>query len=301
MLGRRQIREKVVITLYAQHQNPLPFEQLEKKMLQDIEKIYDLYVYELNFLVALKQLAEKQVDISQQKFIKDEVTIGALQKFIQNPILIMLEENQARLSYTTKHQELKWDLHDEFLVKIFQKITASKRFQDFVEIPNPTFEESQKFIGKIFLRYVAENEDLHALLEERELSWADDLHITNSMIQKTIGALKEGENPHTLIRMIKDQEDARFSTKLLWEAVQNWQANEEKLKPMLNNWELDRLALMDRVILNAALTELDFFPQTPSRVIMNEYIEIAKVFATDKSNVFINGVLDKYTKEKNRI
>lgn len=301
MLGRRQIREKVVVTLYAQHQNPVPYEQLEKKMLQDIEKIYDLYVYELNFLVALKQLAERQIDISQQKFIKNTVAVEALQKFIQNPVLTVLEENQARLSHTSKHQELKWELHDESLVKIFQKITASKRFQDFVDLPSPSFEDSQKFIGKIFLRYVAENDDLHALLEEQELSWADDLHITNSMIQKTIGALKEGENPHTLIRMIKDEEDARFSTKLLWEAVRNWEANDEKLKPMLNNWELDRLALMDRVILNAALTELDFFPQTPSRVIMNEYIEISKVFATEKSNVFINGILDKYTKEKNRI
>lgn len=301
MLGRRQIREKVVVALYAHHQNPIAYEQLEKNMLIGIEKIYNLYIYQLNFLVALKHLAEKQIEIGKTKYLKGEKELNPNQKFVENPILTLIEENAERLSYTSKHQELKWEMHDEFLVKTFQKIIGGKRYQDYMSSPKQDFQEEQKFIGKLFLRYMAENEDFAAILEDKELSWIDDMHIANSMVQKTIGALKEGENPHTLIKMLKNDEDESFARRLLWESVRNWNATEEKIKPLLQNWEWERISMMDRVILIASITELDYYPQTPSRIIINEYIEIAKVYATDKSNIFINGLLDKYTKEKQRI
>lgn len=301
MLGRRQIREKVVCTLYANYQNPIAYDELQKRMLLGIERIYNLYIYELNFLVALKQLAEQQIEIGKTKFLKDENKLHPNAKFINNSVLGLIEENYERLSYTSKHQELKWDLHDEFLVKTFKKIVAGKRFQDHVSREASGFQDEQKFIGKLFLRYIAENDDLHDILEDKELSWADDIHIANSMVQKTIGALKEGENPHTLIKMIKNEADETFATKLLWESIKNWKTTEEKIAPLLKNWELNRVSLMDRVILVTAITELDYFPQTPSRIIINEFIEIAKVYATDKSNIFVNGILDQYTKEKQRL
>lgn len=301
MLGRRQIREKVVESLYSYHQNPIKFDILEKNMLSEIDKIYHLYIYQLNFLVALKQLAEKQIEIGKNKFLKTDSDLNPNQKFINNQILIQLEENTERLSFTSKHQELKWDLHDELLVKTFQRMKAGKRYQDFMQEEGYSFEADQKFIGKLFLRYIAENEDFHAHLEEKEMSWADDFHISNSMIQKTIGFMKEHEPSHTLIRMIKDREDEEFARKLLKESLVNWETTEKKLEERLVNWELERISLIDRIILIAALSELDYFPLTPSKVIINEYIEISKVYSTEKSNIFINGILDKYTKDLNRI
>ena len=300
MLGRRQIREKVVEAVYSYYQNPVKADVLEKNMFSQIDKIYHLYIYQLNFLVALKALAEKQIEIGKNKYIKTEDNLNPNQKFINNQVLNMLEENTERLSFTSKHQELKWELHDELLVKTFQRMTAGKRYQDFMKEEGNSFEEDQKFIGKLFLRYVAENEDFHDHVEGLELSWADDFHISNSMIQKTIGFFKENEPSHTLIKMIKDEEDREFAGKLLKQTLNHWEETEKKLEGRLENWDIERISLIDKIILVTAICELDFFPLTPGRVIINEYIEISKVFSTDRSNIFINGILDKYTKDFNR-
>lgn len=300
MLGRRQIREKVVEAVYSYYQNPVKADVLEKNMFSQIEKIYHLYIYQLNFLVALKALAEKQIEIGKNKYIKTEDNLNPNQKFINNRVLNMLEENTERLSFTSKHQELKWELHDELLVKTFQRMTSGKRYQDFMKEEGYSFEEDQKFIGKLFLRYIAENEDFHDHVEGLELSWADDFHISNSMIQKTIGFFKENEPSHTLIKMIKDEDDREFARKLLKQTLNHWEETEKKLEGRLENWDIERISLIDKIILVTAICELDYFPLTPGRVIINEYIEISKVFSTDRSNIFINGILDKYTKDTNR-
>jgi N utilization substance protein B len=301
MLGRRQIREKAVQTVYSYYQNPIKFDVLEKNMFNSIEKIYHLYIYELNFLVALKELAENQIEIGKNKYIKSDANTNPNQKFINNQVLKKLEENPERLFFTGQHKQLKWDMHDDLLVKTFQRITAGKRYQDFMKEEGYSFEEDQKFIGKLFLRYIAENDDFHDYLGDKEISWYDDIHIANSMVQKTIGFLKENEDSRTLIKMIKDDEDKTFAIKLLRNTLDSWENNEKKLQERLENWDLERVSLMDKVILSTAITELDNFPFTPSRVIINEYIEIAKVFATDRSNIFVNGILDKYCKDHNRI
>lgn len=301
MLGRRQIREKVVEFLYSYYQNPISTTILEKNMLSEIEKIYHLYIYQLNFIVALKELAEHQIEIAKNKYLKSNDDLNPNEKFINNVIIKQIEKNTERLSFTAKHKELIWELHDDLLVKIFQRIVSGKRYQDYMSDGDDSFENGQKFIGKLFLRYIAENDDFHERLEEKEMSWADDFHISNSMIQKTIGFMKAHENSHTLIKMLKDKEDEEFAKKLLRESINHWEEAEKKLEQKLENWDLERISLMDKVILVAAITEIDYFPLTPSRIIINEYIEISKVFGTEKSNIFVNGILDKYTKELNRI
>ena len=301
MLGRRQIREKIVESLYSYYQNPIQYDVLEKKMFLDISKIYHLYIYELNFLVGLKRLAEDQIEIGKNKFLKSGDDENPNQKFVRNQVLLQIEENEERKSFSSKYKTLIWDPNDEVLVKTFQRIKAGKRYQDYMTDTTISFEDDQKFIGKLFLRYMAENTDLHDRFEEKEMSWADDFHIANSMIQKTIGFMKEGEPSHTLIRMLKDDEDEAFAKKLLRSAFNNWEDTEKKLVERLVNWDIERIALIDRIILVAAITELDQFPATASRIIINEYIDIAKVYGTEKSNIFINGILDKYAKDVNRI
>lgn len=301
MLGRRQIREKVVETLYSYYQNPTNYSVLEKNMFTGIDKIYHLYIYQLNFLVGLKNLAEQQIEIGKNKFIKSDEDLNPNQKFISNQVLRQIEENEARVDFTSKHKELKWDLHDELLVKTFQRIVAGKRYQDYMTDQDSSFEADQKFVGKLFLKYVAENEMLQEHFEEKEISWADDFHIANSMVQKTIGFMKPDENSHTLIRMIKDENDKEFAQKLLSSALNSWEENEKKIEARLQNWELERISLMDRVVLVTAIAELDNFPLTAYKIIINEYVEISKVFGTEKSSIFINGILDRYSKDSKRV
>ncbi|WKS94991.1 transcription antitermination factor NusB [Riemerella columbina] len=301
MLGRRQIREKVIQNLYAYQQNPMSIDAIQRKMFSEIEKIYHLYIYELNFLVALKQLAEHQIEINKEKFLKTEEDLNPNQKFIRNQVLENIENNQERLSVTSKFRNLKWELHNDFLVKTFQRMKAGKRYQDFMNNDEISFDADQKFLGKLFLRYIAENETFHELLEEQEMSWTDDLHIANSMVQKTIGFIKENQPSHTLIKIIKDDEDRAFAERLLRNGIAHWDEVEEKLKNRLQNWEIERVSLMDKIILIAGITEMDHFPLTPSKIIINEYIEISKAFSTEKSHTFINGILGKYAEDNNRI
>ena len=292
MLGRRQIREKVTQAVYAYYQNPIKVDVLEQNMFSEIEKIYYLYIYQLNFIIALKEVAERQIENDRNRYIIAEKHINPNRKFVDNQVINKLEENVERLQFTSLHSELKWDIDNEFLRKTYQKIITGKRYNDYMNSDDYSFDGAQKFIAKLFLKYVAENELFHQYVEDKELFWADDIHISNTMVQKTIGMLKEEESSDRLIRVIKNEEDRSFASKLLRDSLKNLESTEEKIKGRLENWDISRVSTMDKVILVLAITELDNFPFTPLKIIVNEYIEIAKTFSTNKSNIFVNGVLD---------
>lgn len=300
MLGRRQIREKVTQAVYAYYQNPIKVDVLEQNMFSEIEKIYYLYIYQLNFIIALKEVAERQIENDRNRYIIAEKHINPNRKFVDNQVINKLEENVERLQFTSLHSELKWDIDNEFLRKTYQKIITGKRYNDYMNSDDYSFDGAQKFIAKLFLKYVAENELFHQYVEDKELFWADDIHISNTMVQKTIGMLKEEESSDRLIRVIKNEEDRSFASKLLRDSLKNLESTEEKIKGRLENWDISRVSTMDKVILVLAITELDNFPFTPLKIIVNEYIEIAKTFSTNKSNIFVNGVLDKYSRDINR-
>ena len=300
MLGRRQIREKVTQAVYAYYQNPIKVDVLEQNMFSEIEKIYYLYIYQLNFIIALKEVAERQIENDRNRYIIAEKHINPNRKFVDNQVINKLEENVERLQFTSLHSELKWDIDNEFLGKTYQKIITGKRYNDYMNSDDYSFDGAQKFIAKLFLKYVAENELFHQYVEDKELFWADDIHISNTMVQKTIGMLKEEESSDRLIRVIKNEEDRSFASKLLRDSLKNLESTEEKIKGRLENWDISRVSTMDKVILVLAITELDNFPFTPLKIIVNEYIEIAKTFSTNKSNIFVNGVLDKYSRDINR-
>ncbi len=300
MLGRRQIREKVTQAVYAYYQNPIKVDVLEQNMFSEIEKIYYLYIYQLNFIIALKEVAERQIENDRNRYIIAEKHINPNRKFVDNQVINKLEENVERLHFTSLHTELKWDIDNEFLRKTYQKIITGKRYNDYMNSDDYSFDGAQKFIAKLFLKYVAENESFHQYVEDKELFWADDIHISNTMVQKTIGMLKEEESSDRLIRVIKNEEDRSFASKLLRDSLKNLESTEEKIKERLENWDISRVSTMDKVILVLAITELDNFPFTPLKIIVNEYIEIAKTFSTNKSNIFVNGVLDKYSRDINR-
>ena len=300
MLGRRQIREKVTQAVYAYYQNPIKVDVLEQNMFSEIEKIYYLYIYQLNFIIALKEVAERQIENDRNRYIIAEKHINPNRKFVDNQVINKLEENVERLHFTSLHTELKWDIDNEFLRKTYQKIITGKRYNDYMNSDDYSFDGAQKFIAKLFLKYVAENESFHQYVEDKELFWADDIHISNTMVQKTIGMLKEEESSDRLIRVIKNEEDRSFASKLLRDSLKNLESTEEKIKERLENCDISRVSTIDKVRLVFAIKELDNFPFTPLKIIVNEYIEIAKTFSTNKSNIFVNGVLDKYSRDINR-
>jgi len=300
MVGRRQLREKVVQSLYAYEQNPKDVNLVVRNLIRDLNKIYDLYVFELNFLVALHNLAEEHIEIGKRKFIKSDKDLSPNLKFIKNIALQQIIDNRERENYSSKNSQLLWSTNDEIVTKTYQSIISGKLYRNYMDSEDESFEEDQKFLGKLFFRYVAENELIHSFLEDIEMSWADDLHISNSLVQKTISFLKPDSETHTLIRIIKNTDDENFAKMLLSQTATNLHIYEKKLEERLKNWNLERISLIDKVIIITGMSEMDEFKLTPSSIIINEYIEIAKVFSSEKSNVFINGILDKYAKDSNR-
>jgi transcription antitermination protein NusB len=301
MVGRRQLREKVFKTLYSYSQNPATADSLERTMFAEIDEIFKLYVYELNFLVALYDRALEQIEINKNKYLKTEQDINPNLKFTRNKVLEQLVANAERISVTGNYPKTQWSIHDELVMKTYQRIMASKLYQDYMAEESYDFANDQKLVGKIFMRYVAENDDFLDRVEGHDLHWGDDFHIANSLVQTTIGSLMAEENKHTLLKTIKNQDDRNFAMVLLRNALSQWDNVEDKIRIRLDNWEMERVAITDKVLLMAAITELDTFKGTASSIIINEYIEISKVYSTEKSKTFINGILDKYIKDTQRV
>lgn len=296
MLGRRQIREKVLQFIYAQHLNESPIETVDKQLSQSIEFIHHLYFYQINLLLAIQEEAEDRLETAKQKNFATEKEKNPNTKFIQNKLLEKLDNSKAFNDFISKHKELSWKNHNEFALQILKRLLASERYEKYSATETNDFEEDKHFIVKVFSRLIAENEDLIDWYESMHLTWADDFHIANSLTLKTLKAIEEDKEV-AFFSIFKDREDEVFSKNLLHQTISHKDKYLKLIEERSNNWKLDRIALVDRMILCMAFCELEYFPKTPARVVINEYIELAKVFSTEKSNIFVNGILDKYTKE----
>lgn len=297
MVGRRQIREKVLQFVYAYNKNGVSIENIENQTLKNVKSIFDLYVYQLNLLIAIKDVAIEKYEASKKKNFATEEELNPNMKFVNNMIFKILENNQELKKYTEKHKELTWNEFDNYPNNIFIKLQQTQRFAEYLRNEVNEFEEDKNLIIRLFNKYISDNEALIEKYEEQQISWVDDFHIANSMTLKTLKRLEEYSDFQTLIPIFKDEEDIEFLKNLLHQTL----AHQEKYLKMINerskNWSLDRITDIDKIILSMAFCELEYFPQTPKNVVLNEYIELAKIFSTEKSNIFINGMLDKYCKE----
>lgn len=301
MLGRRQIREKILQALYAYNIGGNGIEYVEKKMFQSIEEIYDLYVYELNLLLAVKEHALEVIERKKQKrFATDEEKNPNL-KFVENKIFALLEDNKARKEYSGKHLELSWHLNNNYPAMIYKKLLVSRSYLEYMNSRESDFESDKRIILKLFLKYIADNDTMYEWFEELKLSWADDVHIANNMTLKTIKSLEEDKSSDTLIQVLKSDEGVSFAKNLFRATIESYSESLKLITERSNNWELDRIAEIDKIILSMGFTELIHFPQVPAKVVINECIELAKVYSSSKSNVFINGILDRYARDTNRV
>ncbi|MGM5630348.1 transcription antitermination factor NusB [Apibacter raozihei] len=301
MLGRRQIREKILQALYAYNVGGNDIDYVEGRMFQSIDEIYDLYVYELNLLLAVKEYALEVIERKKQKrFATDEEKNPNL-KFVENKIFDLLEDNKARKEYSDKHLELSWHLNNNYPAMIFKKFQLSRSYLEYMDNKTPDFESDKRIILKLFLKYIADNDTMYEWFEELKLSWADDVHIANNMTLKTIKALEEGKASNTLIQVLKSDEGEAFAKNLFRTTIKHYSECLKLIGERSNNWELDRIAEIDKIILSMGFTELNHFPQVPAKVVINECIELAKVYSSTKSNVFINGILDRYARDTNKV
>jgi len=297
MLNRRHIRAKVMQILYAQTSNSSE-DTLPAQLQQNYENMYSLYLLLLSLLMKLHQRAEDHQQKAKQKLQPTLEDTNPNRRFVQNALLQQLLESTS-LKAKMKHYNIDlWEHDGEYVELIFQEMIQSKLYQTYMHTSETSFQNDINFITDLFSQLIAPNEKLHDYLEDKNLTWIDDMPVVNTALVKRFQKLKKNA-PDTFFTplLFKDHEDEKFGQLLLSKTLNNKDKFNEEIILNTKNWDKDRIATIDFVLLQMALCELQEFPHIPTKVTINEYIELAKEYSTPKSNVFINGVLDKMVRD----
>jgi N utilization substance protein B len=295
MLNRRHLRIKVLQALYAYFQsNEDNFRRTENELMQAVERIQDLYLYLLLTFSELKGFAENRMEESAKKIRPTEEDLNPNTKFVDNKIILLLEENKE-LRRLSEERKVNWvgDEHQEMFRKMFLIIKDSEIYFEYMNNESKTFEDDKAFILELFKVEIANSELLYNFFEEKSIHWIDDIDLACSMVLKTLKTVNEGEVMELLPLYKVDDDEQEFIRDLLRKTISMDKENEVLIDELTKNWELDRIAKMDVILMKMAITELQIFNNIPTKVTLNEYIEISKFYSTPKSNGFINGILDK--------
>ena len=295
MLNRRHLRIKVLQALYAYYQsNEDSYRRTENDMMQAIERIYDLYIYLMLTFGELNAIAVRRIEDNKKKIRPSDLELNPNMKFVENDLIKLLIENKE-LRAISEDLKVNWvgDDHQEMFKKMLLHSRDSETYVEFMENGLTGFEEDKQFALALFKTEIANYPLLYDFFEEKSIQWMDDIDLACSMVLKTMKSFTlEGDND--ILKLYKDKEDEQqFVTELLRKTISLDKENELLIDDLTKNWELDRIAKMDVVLMKMAITEFQIFNSIPTKVTLNEYIEISKFYSTPKSHTFINGVLDK--------
>lgn len=300
MLTRRHIRVKVMQCIYAlTRSNDDSLVKQEKFLKLSIDNMYILYLLILGLLIEVHQRAKSQVELSSKKYLSNKSdAFPDKKKFISNRLLAQLSGNDLVKGELAKRKLNHWYLNEEYVKLVYNEIVNSDLYADYMMSSTSSYEEDKNFVIAIYKEVIAPNEKIYEYFEDDKLTWVDDIPIVNTYIVKQMKKAKETQKESFFLpALLKDQEDMNFAMTLLTKTLLNNALWEKEIEGKTPNWDKDRIADIDSVLLKMAICELLNFPSIPEKVTINEYLEIAKEYSTPKSSIFINGVLDKLVKE----
>jgi N utilization substance protein B len=294
MISRRQLRIKALQILYAYYQaGREDMGKSEKELHFNIGKAHELYYYLLLLIIDVVLYAESRIDIARNKRIPTHEDLNPNTRFVDNGLLTQLRNNEQLLRFVEQHK-LNWSNHPELVKDIYVKMTESEEYTAYMSAAESGYNEDKRIITRVYTHVIFPNELLASILEEQSIYWNDDLEFITSMIVKTFRKFKEGDGSgKELMALYKSEEDREYVVELFRQTIIHRDEYVEYIKQNTRNWDLERIAFMDILIMQMAIAELVTFPSIPTKVTLNEYLEISKFYSTTKSNVFINGVLDK--------
>jgi transcription antitermination protein NusB len=298
MISRRTIRIKVLQILYAYYSSPEKSIQITEKELRfSLVKTFDLYHYLLSLLIEIADYAERRIEINLSKHVPSFEDLHPNTRFVDNKIIRLLRKNKSLQIYLNRSKP-PWVKYPELIKELYNFLSEKEFFREYMNNPFVSLMEDRKFAEKVFQNIILISEDLYIMLEEESIYWNDDLELIIAMIIKTLKNFNEfSDESESLLPMFKDEEDERFAKELFRRAIINHDELRELINIHSSNWDLERIAFMDILIMQLALAEFLYFPSIPTKVTLNEYIELSKYYSTDKSRNFINGILDKALKE----
>ena len=299
MLSRRHIRVKVMQLVYAFNQlENVDLKLPQKYLLQSMEDMYNLYLLLISLIIEVHAKAENYLDKSKLKHLATHQEKNPNKKFVDNRLLVQLNQNRQLQEDIKQKKPNDWKLDSEYVEIIFKKILDSDIYRNYMASNQNSFHEDKKFVLDIYKIIIAPDDKLYDYLEDKKLTWLDDLPVVNTGIVKLLKKAKENSpESHFLPFLYKDDEDKDFAIQLLNKTILNQKKFSQEIAAKTTNWDTDRIAKLDSILLKMAICELQNFPSIPTKVTMNEYLEIAKEYSTPKSSVFINGILDKIVKE----
>lgn len=298
MINRVLIRIRVVQVLFACSQNEsIDLKKAETELLFSLQKSYDLYFYFLSLMIELTDAYAQKVDARKSKLLPSEEDINPNTKLLENKFISQLRQNVTLNKYM-KDRPFRWFEYEAFVRGLLEEILNSDAYKVYVENTSDNYESDREFWRKVFKQIISNREELYSILEDESLYWNDDIEIVESFVLKTIKRFEESKGTNQeLLPMFKDETDREFAVKLLRESLLNEKEYRTLIDKYTNNWESERIAQMDMVIMQIALAEIMSFPSIPISVTLNEYIDVAKSYSTAKSASFINGILDAIVKE----
>ena len=298
MINRDLIRIRIVQIVYAWYQNSNNnLKNAEKELLFGFQKSYDLYYYLLLLMVKLTDMYESRIETKKNKFLPSEEDLHPNTHLIDNKFIRQLKTNNHFIHYLN-NRPMSWEENENFVKNVLDNILESETYKTYSELENPTYDDDRDFWRKTFKQFIYNNEELDEILEDESIYWNDDVEIVQTFVLKTIKQFSEENGAdQPLLPMFKDEEDKRYALKLLDETILNEKKYRSLIEKHIDKWDLDRIAFMDMIIMQVAVAEIFSFESIPTRVTLNEYIEIAKAYSTPKSGSFVNGILDAIVNE----
>jgi N utilization substance protein B len=291
-------------SIYALHQkNSDDIEKEEKFLLHSIDSIQDLYLIMLSSMIEIRKKEIVFLEASSNKHLATPEEKNPNRKFVANAVLNLLEESNSLNIAIEKRKITNWTMNDDYILILLNEIKQSELYEKYMMNKKSSFEEDKDFVIEMFSELIAPNEKLYEYLEDYKLTWVDDIPVVNTQILKQLKQVSAKEE-FRATKLYKDQEDKEFVSLLFNKTVLNEIELAKEYIDKTPNWDADRIAEIDTIILKMAICEFLKFPSIPVKVTINEYLEIAKEYSTPKSSIFINGILDNLVKEfqnKNKI
>ena len=298
MISRRLLRIKALMAIYAfNRREDSNLAQAEKELMFSIGKTYDLYHYLLLLVLEIADIASEKIDLALQKRMPTREDLNPQRRFIDNQMIAQLRKNVQFNNYISS-KKLSWANYPHIPRNFYNKMIVWKVYEEYMTAESHNYSSDKKFIINLITDLFLNSEDLQSNLEEQSIFWNDDLEYISTMIEKTLKKFKadSGENI-PLMPLFKNTEDEEFVKILFRKTILHSKKCSDLIDKNTTNWEVDRIALMDILVMQLAITEILEFPEIPVKVTLNEYIEIAKFYCTSKSSTFVNGILDNIVKE----
>lgn len=299
MLTRRHIRVKVLQSLYAyNNQERASLEKQDKFLISSMEKMLDLYLLMLSSMLSVRDQAENFMELSKNKHLPTEDDKKPSRNFIDNKALQLLENNSHLDKLLQKHKINNWQRDYEYPQILFRELRQNGDYQVYLTLQNPSFQQDRDFLIYFYKEIIAPNDKLYEYLEDTQITWTDDFPIVNTAIVKFLNSLKPNTAPEKWVpNLYKNEDDKQFASMLLEKTIVEEETLMNEIEGKTPNWDRERIADLDLLMIKMAITEFLHFPSIPVKVTINEYLEIAKEYSTPKSSLFINGLLDKLSKE----